>query len=220
MEYSHESKKPIVGDVMRHRSLLLCLTITLCSWPSPAQDRSAIGQMKLGDTLKMIENRMNSEGPVSFDLFSGSDERIGNKWTFDQSAFVSDAAGCKIRFHLVRTTQDVDPDYVAHLFPGVSTAPQSITSNTVFDLKPTTYAITPESVSVIDGEQRWHDLAVQHHHPEMQNRMKPQVWVVRIRVGQNFYSELWVHDKENADFLGNAFQRAIKLCNTTANEPF
>jgi hypothetical protein len=212
--------------------LVAALALLPYSFCSAQGATPAIEGLTLDATMKLIQDKMNAQGPVQYRLYqvyaSGSQypgsvasKGPGRIYTISQSSFVADVSACRINYHVERHNEPEVPN--APLTP----SPLS-TANPYFYLKSgavysdgSTAAITPESVSVIDGAERWHLLAADHRHPDWAYETVPEVFVVRVRLGQSYSTEIYVHEKADAEAVAKAMQRAIQLCNPSAGkDPF
>jgi hypothetical protein len=187
---------------------------------------------QLAATMKLIQDKLNAQGPVQYRLYqvyaTGSQYpgskamRVpGTIYTVSQSSFAADTSTCRIDFHVERHSEPEVPN-------AYSTPTPLSTTNDYLYLKSgavygngSTVAITPESVSVIDAAERWHLLAADHHHPDWAYETVPQVFIVRVRRGQAISTDIYVHEKTDAEAVAIAMQRAIQLCNpSVSKDPF
>jgi hypothetical protein len=179
----------------------------------------------LAATMKLIQDKLNAEGPVQYRLYqvgyAGAGRGPGTVYTISQNSFVANASACRIDYHVERHSEPEDPNSPLRPVPLSTTNPYVFLKSGALYSDGSMVAITPESVSVIDAAERWHLLAADHHHPDWAYETVPKIFIVRIRLGQTSNTEIYVHEKADAEAMAKAMQRAIQLCNpSVSKDPF
>ncbi|WP_263352721.1 hypothetical protein [Acidicapsa acidisoli] len=208
------------------KALLVVTLVTIPYFRSSAQVAAPVIEgLTLDAAMKLIQDKMNAQGPVQYHLYNldekGARKVPGTIYTISQSSFAADASACRINYHVERHNEPEVPNALLTPSPLSSTNPYFYLKSGAVYSDGSTVAITPESVSVIDAAERWHLLATDHRHPDWAYETVPQVFIARVRLGQTYSTEIYVHEKADAEVVAKAMQRAIQLCNPSAGkDPF
>jgi len=163
--------------------------------PKPADDGPS-----LADTMKFIEDKLNSIGPVNYIAYT-HDNVTGNNATNKFSAELTNVrgnvAGCRIDYHWRNTR---DGRILQDLDAG-------------FPLKPV------NQVRVKTREQELKEGSSNGGHPEWASRVYPTVFVISVEVGPNG-NTLCLFDESLANRIAKALVHAVELCGGGTKEPF
>jgi hypothetical protein len=146
----------------------------------------------LADTMKFIEDKLNSIGSVNY-IGYAHDNLIGNEWANKFGAQATnvraDVAACQIDFHW-RVTRD---DQVVQEL------------DAWFSLR------AVDEVTVKTREQNLKELNAKAGHPEWTTRVDPPAFVVAVAL-RNGESSFILYDESSANRIAKAIVRAVELC--------
>jgi hypothetical protein len=151
-------------------------------------------------TMKFIEDKLNSIGPVTYIAYN-HDNVAGNDWTTKFRSELTNAranvAACRIDFHW-RATRD---DQVLQDMDGW------------FPLK------AVDEVTVKTREQDLKELDAKAGHPEWTSRVDPPAFVVAIVLKSNGAPSFVLYDESLANRIAKAMVNAVELCGGATKHP-
>jgi hypothetical protein len=165
--------------------------------PKPGDDGPS-----LEITMKFLREKLNDAGPVTYltyvhDNVNGGD--FTNKFKYEISKVYADPGNCNIGFHWKTeregaVTHDLDVE---------------------FSLKAVTEAL------VMTREQDLKESSVAAGHPELDARVDPSVFVLRVRKNSKGVNEFLFFDEQMANRVAKAMVHAVELCGGGSTpEPF